>query len=244
MGIRIIIFTVLFLCSGCAAMKRDIAQSYFSDGQIYYNAKKYDDARSYFNKALEMDPNFVQAYLMLSTIDIRKGRYDSAMHYAEQCLRVDEDFTPCMMDRAFAFFSLNQYAAAIEQLKKLLAPEPQKDYLSKINNLYALNFIGLSYYGMHDAVNALSYFDQCRKIRDPNLLEFKGIISECEKMYRKVSSEQHKLDRRSGNKTGTEPSILYPAREVPIPAQQTLPLLELINGQKPKFHDDSRSVEY
>ena len=58
-------------------------------GDAYHNQEKYDKAIEYYSKALEIDPNFIDAYISLGFTYTIKGDYQQAMVYLQQAIKMN-----------------------------------------------------------------------------------------------------------------------------------------------------------
>ena len=60
-------------------------------GHIFAGEKRWIDARLSFERAVELDPFFVEAYVRLSRLHAQDGRFDIALRYAEAALKVSPE---------------------------------------------------------------------------------------------------------------------------------------------------------
>ena len=80
------------------------AQSYSSEskaaiknyekGVENLESRKYEEATSYFEKAIQKDQNFVEAYLMLAELNFEKNNLDEAVLWYENAVKTNPDFYP------------------------------------------------------------------------------------------------------------------------------------------------------
>ena len=122
----IIILSLLILSTGCVSYAE--TQPYFpsTDAKLEYNAGidfyklgQYDKAMSSFRHAIELDPNYIDAYYNLGSILEYLKQYDAALTVFKQIIvRKPDDYE-------------SVYKAAVLSVK-LGQPEKAKSYLSLI----------------------------------------------------------------------------------------------------------------
>ncbi len=76
MNRKINVFIVIVLATALP-----IAAGYYEDGIRFYNKKQYDDAKSNFEKAIEVAPKNGNAYFYLGEIERTSGNFDKAIEY-------------------------------------------------------------------------------------------------------------------------------------------------------------------
>jgi tetratricopeptide (TPR) repeat protein len=87
-----IILILLLVCVPATAVNQT-AVDYFREGNDFYGLRRYDDALRSYDKAIEIDPNFADAWyyrgLALSKLD----RYNEAIASYEMAIRIDPNWT-------------------------------------------------------------------------------------------------------------------------------------------------------
>ena len=68
------------------ALKPDYADAVHNIGHIYMVQKKYDLAKKYLEKSLEMNPRLFPSAYKLGIIYAEEGNYENSKKYFEQCL--------------------------------------------------------------------------------------------------------------------------------------------------------------
>ncbi|MDE0683745.1 MAG: tetratricopeptide repeat protein [Candidatus Poribacteria bacterium] len=63
-------------------------------GIAYLDAKMHAEAIAEFKKAIDLDPDFVAAYIGLGTVYLEIGQFDDAENAAKETLRIDADSQP------------------------------------------------------------------------------------------------------------------------------------------------------
>jgi tetratricopeptide (TPR) repeat protein len=86
--------------------------------EIYYYSRQYDQAIERFNAALDMDPNFLCAHMVLCPY-IEKGRYQDALSDTDKWTRVPEGEPALWEAQAYANGRSGKLEKAREEVKKL-----------------------------------------------------------------------------------------------------------------------------
>jgi tetratricopeptide (TPR) repeat protein len=68
------------------------AQSWYNRGIIYYDRKKYDEATKYFGKAIQINPDYVDAWNYKGLISYDLKRYEEATKYFGKAIQIDPGY--------------------------------------------------------------------------------------------------------------------------------------------------------
>jgi Flp pilus assembly protein TadD len=79
---------LIFVMGGCAS-KEKRAEGHFKKGFDYQNQGDLDKALEEYNKALELNPNYIQVYTNLGTVYLGKGNYDRAIQNFKKSLELN-----------------------------------------------------------------------------------------------------------------------------------------------------------
>lgn len=110
---------------------------YYSKGMLYKAKKEYEDAIRCFNKAIELDNNYGEAYVDLGDVYYMNGDYNSEVDVLSKAVTLVKDNPDVFSALAGAYEDKKQYDAAIENYKKALSLSPKdKDNLYALGNLY------------------------------------------------------------------------------------------------------------
>jgi superkiller protein 3 len=66
--------------------KEKQAEKYFQQGYAYNNKGDYDKAIEYYNKAIELNPDYAVAYYNLGNVYNNKGDYGKAIEYYNKAI--------------------------------------------------------------------------------------------------------------------------------------------------------------
>lgn len=144
---------------------------YFVLGNMEYERKKYQKARKYYKRMIELAPNDPRGYNNLALVEIAMGNERTAIELYEKALEINPDYreaksnynsllkylkkkeggTLSMEKEAYRALMDENYQRAIELYNKLLSkPEGATNFAYKIN-------LGYAYYKVNDYTNAEKY---------------------------------------------------------------------------------------
>lgn len=109
------------------------AWDYLSKGNRAYDENEYDKAIEYYNKAIELDPDFADAYNNRGIAYRRKGECAKAIEDYNKAIELDPDYSEAYYNRGRAYRYLKEYDKAIEDYSKAieLNPEDAEAYNSR-----------------------------------------------------------------------------------------------------------------
>ena len=87
---------------------------------------KLQEALDWYQKALEIKPDFVEVYANLGTIFAQQRQWEQAISYYRRAISVKPDFAGAYRNLAKIYTQINQAAAAAECLYQALKLEPRK----------------------------------------------------------------------------------------------------------------------
>ena len=120
--ISIIFIPILLSCASAQHKQsepRD-AQFYLNRGTTYVAKGEYDRAISDFNKALEINPGYIETYNIRGGVYSRKGQNDEAISDYSKAIEIDPEDVRAYNYRAWEYTLKGQYDHAISDLKKAL----------------------------------------------------------------------------------------------------------------------------
>ncbi len=100
-------------------------------GWAYFHQKMYKQAKFYFKKALDIQPDFLFAVHGLSSIYIQTGYYDQAINYLHYKLKVNPRAAILHSDLAKAYEAIKNYNQARKSWNLLLKLVPSTSPLAK-----------------------------------------------------------------------------------------------------------------
>ena len=165
----------------CASSQKRLEKKRASDPQYQYNVglvylqnDRYDDAMTYFKKALNLRPNFDMALNALGIIHFIKGEFQQAQGYFEKCLVVNPDFTEARNYLGSVYHEMGYLDKAEAEFLKAITDE---SYSSRELPLYNLARL---YLMKEKDAEALELVNRALKLNDQMVMaiNLKGILLE------------------------------------------------------------------
>ncbi|HBF87758.1 MAG TPA: hypothetical protein DDX39_03865 [Bacteroidales bacterium] len=150
-----LIFTFLILVN-LSAFSQNTAKDYFYQGEIKSGYFDAEGAIADYQKAIELDANYIEAYYKIGIIYYDKRMFDEAVSYFDKAIAIDQLHKNSFYLRARSKFELKKYAEAIEDYNQ--AFENKKD--TKVYYGRAL-----AKYFAEDYKGAVEDFDQTVKYK-------------------------------------------------------------------------------
>jgi len=110
----LIVFAVGFVFFSCTA------NYYFNEAEKLSEARKYTEAIELFNKAIEKDTTFLEAYNNRGTAKSAIGDYEGAIKDYQKVLEIDSQNTMAFFNIGNNYKRLENYQSAIEYYNKAL----------------------------------------------------------------------------------------------------------------------------
>ena len=106
-------------------------------GNVLSRRDRIDEAIAQYQKALEINPDYMEAHNNLGNAFARLGRFEEAMAQYRKALEIKPDYVEAHYNLGVTFARLGRIDEAIAQYRKALEIKP--DYADALNNLgYAL----------------------------------------------------------------------------------------------------------
>jgi len=129
-----------------------LEKEFFKTGNTFFDQGKYEDAITYYNKALNIDSTYVDALYNKGLALENLGKYDEAITYYDKVLAINPNDTDTLNNKGLALDKLGKHDEAITYYDKLLAINP-----TDADALYNKG-ISLDSLGKHD--QAISYYKE------------------------------------------------------------------------------------
>jgi len=166
----IILVSIVFLFSITSltnANSEEDVDLLFQKGLESYQNGKSNEAISYFEKVIEIDPNHVDALSnlggMLSTID----RYDESLSYLDRALEIEPNHVRALINKGILLAFLGESEDGAFYFEKALEIEP--------DNVDALSNRGVQLVNEKNYQEAVIYFEKVIEIDPNNLLAIKYV---------------------------------------------------------------------
>lgn len=113
--------------------KKQQAQEFKDKGNKAFAAGSFDESLTWYNKAIQADPNDHVLYSNRSAAHVGAKHYDKALESADQCIKINKKWAKGYYRKAVALIALNRSADAVVTLKLGLQQEPgNTDLLNKL----------------------------------------------------------------------------------------------------------------
>ncbi len=119
-------------------------------GDIYSRKGEYDKSIAEFNKSIEINPRYADAYNNLANVYIKVGKVDAALDTYKRALALNPRLWQSYQNIAVINYQLLNYKVAVEYTLKAIQNSPDNP------PLYAN--LGIIYLKMGDKINAKKYF--------------------------------------------------------------------------------------
>lgn len=124
------LITLLFIIgfSNCSVAQHELrstnkkAIKYFNEGKQYYDGRKNELAEIQLLKAIDKDPNFIDAEILLAYVYTEQGALKKAITHYERCIAIDYNYFPEVLPSAGVLqLKFGSYEAAKANFEKYLA---------------------------------------------------------------------------------------------------------------------------
>jgi tetratricopeptide (TPR) repeat protein len=163
--------------------------------------KQYNQAITYFNKILAIDPNSKLALTSIADTLAKQGDYNQALAYYDKALAVDPRDITALISKGNTLADHGNYNEAIMYYDNALDIDRY--------NAYALNNKGYALYNLHDNNEAITTFHKVLAIH-PNDAYAKQFLQKLEG----TSSQEHTISNPR-DASLPEPALPEPVQEIP-----------------------------
>ena len=153
------------LWSDCLKKSPNKAGPHNNLGNAYINKEMFDEAIREYQRALDIDPDYAEAYKAYTNLGfayLYKGMYDEAIRECQRALRINPNYAKAHTNLGIAYLNKGMYDEAIREYQRALDIDP--NYGRTHLNL------GIAYTskGMHD--EAIREYQQALRL-EPNYAE-------------------------------------------------------------------------
>ena len=158
---KVNLFFILLVALGCGGRKELRLQKFLLKGNLSMNEGNTDQAATYFNEALKIDPCFADALNNLGTLRFQQKHWDEALNFYTQAIRCHPDFLNAYFNRANTYYELNEFFNAQQDVQKILATKPDTAVAYFTQGLIATK--------MRDFRTSLTAFDKAVALDSTNV---------------------------------------------------------------------------
>jgi len=166
----IILISIVFLfsiTSVAIAYSEEDVDLLFQNGLESYQNDKIDEAISYFEKVLEIDPNHVDALSNIGGLVSTIGKHDEAFSYLDRALEIEPNHVRALINKGILLAFLGESDEGAFYFEKALEIEP--------DNVDALSNRGVQLVNEKNYQEAIIYFEKVIEIDPYNLLAIKYV---------------------------------------------------------------------
>jgi tetratricopeptide (TPR) repeat protein len=164
----IFVLAILLPLQSCHNKKQDYAEAekqdyskaleYFDTGTVYGNNKDYDKALEYCKKAIELKPDYAEAYLYIGAIySSIKQDYSKALEYYIKAIELNPDNAIIYLCIGEIYYIKQDYGKALEYYNKAIELNP--------DDAMSYNKIGEIYDVKQDYDKAIEYFEKAVELK-------------------------------------------------------------------------------
>jgi tetratricopeptide (TPR) repeat protein len=82
-------------------------------GRAYAQRTKYKEAMAYYNKALEIDPKYLEGWYLRASVLIDTGKPDEAIADCDRALALNQNYADAWSKKALALYNLERFNDAL-----------------------------------------------------------------------------------------------------------------------------------
>ena len=116
----IVTITLIVVCFFTIIVGAETAEDYNEKGNVFIDHYEYEKAIECFDKAIELDPNFIDAYSSRGNVYNYLKQYDKAIADFDRTIILNPDYAEVYYSRGRAYSGLGQYESAIEDYNKAI----------------------------------------------------------------------------------------------------------------------------
>jgi tetratricopeptide (TPR) repeat protein len=178
---KLILFIVLILIFAVDIAWAKKAEEWFEKGNMAMSAGYNNVAIRFFEKAIEIDPNYLEPYINIGLLYNKEGDTEKAISYYEKAIAVDPDFTKAHYNLGTVYAEKGKLDKAVSEFKKCLSINPDlakahsqlgTAYVSKgLDSEAADHFYraGLLFLKQGDRGRALKAYEDLKKTKSKEL---------------------------------------------------------------------------
>lgn len=148
--------------------RNDSASHHFKNGSAKYQLHDYAGAINDLNKAIEIKPNYIEAYYTRAICESKIKKFDKALSDFNKVIELDPTHLDALFNRAYYVKQMTgDFKGAIEDYDHFIE-------LNQIGNIaFALNNKGYCKYKLNDLVGGLSDINESIKLQADNAYAFR-----------------------------------------------------------------------
>ena len=169
MSLSWLFFVILFSFLPAVFADSEI-DALIENGLDSYRLYNFEQAISYFDKVLKIDPNHLDALSNKGSVLLQLGKFDEAMLYFDQVLEIDPNHTGALIDKGLALLQFDKAKESVSYFAKVAEIDPHYDL--KQHNLHNTSSFYVPIDGFVEITVHNSYGSLVTHIITPNLKVF------------------------------------------------------------------------
>ncbi|MBN2175174.1 MAG: tetratricopeptide repeat protein [Bacteroidales bacterium] len=159
----VIILVVSISCT------RSNAGHHFKNGNANYNLKDYVGAIRDLDMAIELNPQYTEAYYVRALCNSKLNNYPKALNDFNKVIELDPEFKDAYINRAYYVKEkTGDYLGAIDDCNKFI------ELNSDNNNSFAYNNRGFAKFMLNDTIGAMDDIQMSLSLNPENSYAFKN----------------------------------------------------------------------
>ncbi len=139
--------------------------------RLHYRFNETEEALAYWNRALELDPDFCPAYHSIGVLYLERGEHAKSAEYFRKALELEPTSPAFAVELAQALIANGQTKEGIDILHRDLALHP--------NAIAALAMLGHAYIQTRQYAEAKKYFEQVVAMAPDYTNAYHGLTTAC-----------------------------------------------------------------
>lgn len=156
LAVTVSVFALLITFSLSYAENAADAKTLFEKGFSALQSSNYEDALSYFNQVLEVNPSHIGTLINKGIVLKELDRYEEALSTTNKVLEINPLQIEALINKSSILVELDRYEEALSTTNKLLEIDP--------SNMKALNSKGVLLSKLEQYLEAIAIFEQILEI--------------------------------------------------------------------------------
>jgi tetratricopeptide (TPR) repeat protein len=135
-----------------ATKKRTEAEKWFVKGHGEWQKGNYEKAIEYYTKSIELNPEFLAAYINRGSIYHDIKEYEKAIKDFNKAVEINPEIAEAYNNRGYSYICIKEYEKALRDLDRAIQLKP--------GNMGAYNNRGLAYAGLKEYEKAIKDYNK------------------------------------------------------------------------------------
>jgi len=119
---------------------KDSPENNFTRGQVSEKMKNFNQAELDYNKAVDKNKKYTEAYLALASVQLEMKKTDAAMKSCNTVLEIEPNRIEAFLIRSRIYSRLTEYPKAIDDISKVIYSNPDDKEMYLIRGTYYQEF--------------------------------------------------------------------------------------------------------